>query len=105
MHHIYNIDMLRLSYLEIKRNTAPGVDNETWDSYGKDLEENLQNLSEALKGGTYKAKPVKRVYIPKADGKQRPLGVSALEDKIVQRVAVVVMNAIYETDFVSLNKG
>ena len=62
MHHIYNIDMLRLSYLEIKRNAAPGVDNETWDSYGKDLEENLQNLSEALKGGTYKAKPVHHIF-------------------------------------------
>ncbi len=85
MHHIYNIDMLRLSYLEIKRNAAPGVDKETWESYGKDLENNLQELSKKLRCGAYKAKPVRRVYIPKTDGKQRPLGVTALEDKIVQR--------------------
>ena len=85
MHHIYNIDMLRLSYLEIKRNAAPGVDKETWKSYGKDLEKNLYDLSDRLKSGAYKAKPVRRVYIPKTDGKLRPLGVTALEDKIVQR--------------------
>ena len=63
MHHIYNIDMLRWSYLEIKRNAAPGVDQETWMSYGKELEKNLQNLSERLKSGAYRAKPVRRVYI------------------------------------------
>jgi RNA-directed DNA polymerase len=105
MHHIYNVDMLRLSYLEIKRNAAPGVDQETWVSYGMDLEENLQNLSEKLKCGGYKAKPVRRVYIPKPDGKQRPLGVTALEDKIVQRAAVAVMNTIYEADFKGFSYG
>ena len=61
MHHIYNIDMLRLSYLEIKRNAAPGVDKETWESYGRDLENNLQDLSQKLKCGAYRAKPVRRV--------------------------------------------
>ena len=105
MHHIYNIDMLRLSYLEIKRNAAPGVDKETWESYGRDLENNLQDLSQKLKCGAYRAKPVRRVYIPKADGKQRPLGVTALEDKIVQRAAVAVMNTIYEADFVGFSYG
>ena len=105
MHHIYNIDMLRLSFLEIKRNAAPGVDKETWESYEKDLESNLQELSKRLKSGAYRAKPVRRVYIPKADGKQRPLGVTALEDKIVQRAAVAVMNAIYEVDFVGFSYG
>ena len=79
MHHIYNIDMLRMSYLEIKRNAAPGVDRETWESYGKDLEGNLKDLSERLKCGAYRAKAVRRVYIPKTDGKLRPLGVTALE--------------------------
>lgn len=105
MHHIYKIDMLRLSYLEIKRNAAPGVDQETWVTYGRDLENNLQDLSERLKCGAYKAKAVRRVYIPKADGKQRPLGVTALEDKIVQRAAVAVLNTIYENDFVGFSYG
>jgi RNA-directed DNA polymerase len=105
MHHIYNIDMLRVSYLEIKRNAAPGVDQETWTTYGRDLENNLQSLSEKLKRGAYKAKAVRRVFIPKADGKQRPLGVTALEDKIVQRAVVAVLNAIYETDFLDFSYG
>lgn len=105
MHHIYNIDMLRLSYLELKRKAAPGVDQETWESYGRDLERNLQDLSGRLKSGAYRAKPVRRVYIPKADGKQRPLGVTALEDKVVQRAAVAVMNTIYEADFKGFSYG
>lgn len=105
MHHIYNIDMLRLSYLEIKRNAAPGVDKITWEDYGEDLENNLIDLSKRLRRGAYKAKPVRRVYIPKADGKQRPLGVTALEDKIVQRAAVAVLNTIYEADFVGFSYG
>jgi RNA-directed DNA polymerase len=105
MHHIYKIDMLRLSYLEIKRDAAPGIDKETWESYGKDLEKNLQVLSEQLKSGAYKAKAVRRVYIPKADGKLRPLGVTALEDKIVQRATVAVLNTIYEADFLGFSYG
>jgi RNA-directed DNA polymerase len=105
MHHIYNADMLRVAYLEIKRNAAPGVDKETWESYGKNLEKNLQKLSKQLKSGAYKAKPVRRVYILKSDGKQRPLGVTALEDKIVQRAFVAVMNTIYEADFVGFSYG
>lgn len=105
MHHIYNTDMLRMSYLEIKRNAASGVDKETWLSYGKELEKNLYNLSERLKRGAYRAKPVRRVYIPKADGKLRPLGVTALEDKIVQRATVAVLNTIYEVDFKEFSYG
>ncbi len=105
MHHIYNIDMLELAYFEVERKAAPGVDGETWESYGRDLERNLKDLSERLKSGAYKAKPVRRVYIPKADGKQRPLGVTALEDKIVQRAAVAVLNTIYEVDFVGFSYG
>jgi len=105
MHHIYNIDMLRWSYLEIKRKAAPGVDNETWSSYGKDLETKLQDLSDRLKRGAYRAKPVRRVYIPKTDGKLRPLGVTALEDKIVQRATVAVLNTIYEVDFKEFSYG
>ena len=104
-HHICDIQMLWQAYLKINRDAAPGVDEETWESYGENLEENLRNLSERLKRGAYRAKPVKRVYIPKPDGRQRPLGITALEDKIVQRATVQVLNAIYETDFLGFSYG
>jgi len=105
MHHIYEVDALKAAYHGIKRNAAPGIDNETWVSYGNSLESNLKDLSERLKCGAYQAKPVKRVYIPKSDGRQRPLGITVLEDKIVQRAAVGVMNAIYEADFLGFSYG
>ena len=104
-HHISAPAALRTAYLFLKREAAPGVDGETWRHYGEALEDNLQNLSHRLKQGAYRAKPVRRVYIPKADGRLRPLGVTALEDKIVQRAAVEVMNAIYETDFLGFSYG
>jgi RNA-directed DNA polymerase len=104
-HHIYNLDTLRMAYFSLKKEAAPGVDGETWRHYGEELENNLQDLSERLKRGAYRAKPVRRVYIAKADGRQRPLGVTALEDKIVQRAAVEVMNGIYETDFLGFSHG
>jgi group II intron reverse transcriptase/maturase len=81
------------------------VDGETWRHYGEDLEENLHDLADRLKRGAYRAKPVKRSYIPKPDGRQRPLGVTVLEDKIVQRATVEVLNAIYETDFLGFSYG
>ena len=81
------------------------MDGETWRHYGEDLEINLQDLSHRLKQGAYRAMPVRRVYIPKTDGRLRPLGVTALEDKIVQRAAVEVLNAIYETDFLGFSYG
>src|SRR2546428_9572665 len=105
LHHIYNLETLRMAYFSLKKEAAPGVDGETWRHYGEQLEGNLQDLSERLKRGAYRAKPVRRVYIPKADGRQRPLGVPALEDKIVQRAAVEVLNAIYETDFLGFSYG
>src|ERR1700720_3789744 len=105
LHHVYNLETLRMAYFSLKKEAAPGVDGETWRHYGEKLEENLQELSERRKRGAYRAKPVRRVYIPKADGRQRPLGVTALEDKIVQRAAVEVMNAIYETDFLGFSYG
>src|ERR1700723_121423 len=105
LHHIYNLDTLRMAYFRLKKEAAPGVDGETWRHYGEQLEGNLQDLSERLKRGAYRAKPVRRVFIPKADGRQRPLGVTALEDKIVQRAAVEVLNAIYETDFLGFSYG
>ena len=104
-HHIYAPEALRAAYFCLKREAAPGVDGETWRHYGEDLETNLQDLSHRLKQGAYRAMPVRRVYIPKADGRLRPLGVTALEDKIVQRAAVEAMNAIYETDFLGFSYG
>jgi len=105
LHHIYNLETLRMAYFSLKKEAAPGVDGETWRQYGEQLEGNLQDLSERLKRGVYRAKPVRRVYIPKADGRQRPLGVTALEDKIVQRATVEVLNTIYETDFLGFSYG
>jgi len=105
LHHIYNLETLRSAYGSLKKEAAAGVDGETWRHYGESRENNLQELSERLKRGAYRAKPVRRVYIPKADGRQRPLGVTALEDKIVQRATVEVLNAICETDFLGFSYG
>jgi len=104
-HHVYNVDRLREAYLGLKAHVAPGVDHVTWQQYGRDLEANLQDLSRRLASGVYRAKPVKRAYIPKADGRQRPIGVPVLEDKIVQRATVQVLNAVYETDFLGFSYG
>ena len=105
LHHVYAVDHLRTAYLAIKRDAVPGVDGETWQQYGADLEAHLQDLSERLRRGVYRAKPVRRAYIPKADGRPRPLGVPALEDKIVQRAVVEALNAIYEADFRGFSYG
>jgi RNA-directed DNA polymerase len=105
LHHVYNIEALREAYLSLKRDVAPGVDGETWQHYGEQLEANLEDLSKRLRRGAYRAKPVRRVFIPKADGRQRPLGVTTLEDKLVQRALVMVLNCIYETDFLGFSYG
>jgi RNA-directed DNA polymerase len=105
LHHIYNPETLRKAYSSLKKEAAPGVDGETWRHYGETLEDNLQDLSHRLKRGAYRAKPVRRVYIDKNDGRKRPLGVPVLEDKIVQRATVEVLNAIYETDFLDFSYG
>ena len=104
-HHVYNIEHLRKAYFGLKRNAAPGVDGETWRHYGEELEGNLQDLADRLKRGAYRAKPVRRSFIPKPDGRQRPLGVTVLEDKIAQRATVEVLNAIYETNFLGFSYG
>src|SRR4030081_1687182 len=85
LHHIYNLETLRRAYFSLKKEAAAGVDGETWRHYGETLQDNLQDLSPRLKRGANRAKPVRRVYIPKADGRQRPLGGTAREDKIVRR--------------------
>ncbi len=105
MHHIYDLSMLREAYYGLKRDAAPGVDGETWRQYGENLESNLADLSARLRRGAYRAKPVRRVFITKDDGRQRPLGVTALEDKIVQRATVEVLNGIYEIDFRGFSYG
>ncbi|MCZ7665705.1 MAG: group II intron reverse transcriptase/maturase [Thermoleophilia bacterium] len=105
LHHVYDVERLRAAYFATRRDAAAGIDGETWRHYGGALEDNLRDLSARLKRGAYRAKPVRRAFIPKADGQQRPLGVPTLEDKIVQRAVVEVLNAIYETDFVGFSYG
>ncbi len=104
-HHVYDIESLREAYVGLKRDAAPGVDGETWRTYGEQLEGHLVDLSGRLQRGAYRAKPVRRVLIPKADGRQRPLGVTTLEDKLVQRALATVLNCIYETDFLGFSYG
>jgi len=104
-HHVYDISRLRRSFLRLKRDSAAGIDGKTWKEYGKNLEENLKNVSRRLRRGSYKARAVKRTYIPKSDGRQRPLGIPALEDKIVQKSMVEVLNAVYEVDFLGFSYG
>jgi len=104
-HHVYNVHRLREAYLTVRHDASAGVDGQTWQAYGQELESHLKDLSDRLAQGKYQAKPVRRAYIPKADGKERPIGVPALEDKIVQRATVQVLNAVYETDFLGFSYG
>jgi group II intron reverse transcriptase/maturase len=104
-HHVYNVDHLREAYYGLKRQAAPGVDGETWQHYGQDLEKHLQDLSERLQRGAYRATPVRRTYIAKADGRQRPLGIPALEDKIVQYVMAQIFSVIWEEEFLGFSYG
>ena len=95
----------RVAYWAISPKAAPGVDGQTWVAYGQDLETNLRDLHERLHSGRYRASPSRRAYIPKADGRQRPLGIATLEDKIAQRAVVEVLNAVYEVDFTGFSYG
>lgn len=104
-HHVYDVARLREAYFGLKRNAAPGVDGETWQQLGEDQEARLLDLSDRLRRGAYRAKPVRRVFIPKPDGRQRPIGVTTMEDKIVQRATVEVLNAVYEADFLGFSYG
>jgi RNA-directed DNA polymerase len=104
LHHV-DLARLRKAYWAIRPQAAPGVDGVTWAEYGQDLEENLLDLHARVQAGRYRAKPSRRVYIPKADGRQRPLGIASLEDKIVQRGVVEVLNAVYEVDFLGFSYG
>jgi Reverse transcriptase (RNA-dependent DNA polymerase) len=102
---LYDIDRLREAYDGLNRDATPGGDGQTGAAYGDNLEANLRDLSDRLKRGTYHASPVERVYIPKPEGRQRPIGIPTLEDKIVQRATVEVLNAIYEGDFLGFSYG
>jgi RNA-directed DNA polymerase len=104
LHHI-SIDCLRMAFFALRRDAASGVDGLTWPTYEADLDRNLTDLHERVHRGAYRALPSRRTYIPKADGKQRPLAVAALEDKIVQRATAAVLNAIYEEDFLGFSYG
>lgn len=104
-HHVYNVDHLEQAYHGLKKKAAPGVDGETWQHYGEDLAANLKDLSGRLARGAYRALPVRRKYIPKPDGSQRPLGIPALEDKIVQSVTAQILSVIWEEEFLGLSYG
>src|SRR6516164_5228053 len=104
LHHV-SVDRLREAYRAISPNAAPGVDGVTWRDYGLDLEANLRDLHARVQRGAYRARPARRVFIPKTDGRFRPLGVAGLEDKILQRAVVEVLNAIYEQDFRGFSYG
>jgi RNA-directed DNA polymerase len=104
LHHV-DVDRLRMAYFALRPKPAPGVDGVTWADYGLELEENLRDLHARVHRGAYRARPSRRVFIPKPDGRQRPLGIAALEDKILQRALVEVLNAIYETDFLGFSYG
>lgn len=104
LHHV-NIDRLRAAYWAIRPKAAPGVDGVTWAEYGEALEANLADLHTRVHTGGYRARPSRRAYIPKADGRQRPLGIACLEDKILQRAVVEVLNAVYEADFRGFSYG
>ncbi len=104
LHHV-TVELLEESFFELKRNAAPGVDGLTWEDYESDLGRNLEDLHSRVHRGAYRAQPGRRVFIPKPDGRQRPLSVAALEDKIVQRAAATVLNAIYEAEFFGFSYG
>lgn len=103
-HHL-NPEMLRTAFFALKREAAPGVDGMTWQGYEADLDRKIDDLWDRVHRGAYRAQPSRRRYIPKPDGRQRPLAVAALEDKIVQRATTALLNAIYEEEFLGFSYG
>src|SRR2546427_8777874 len=104
LHHL-TVELLRESFYSLKRKAAPGVDGVTWQEYEIGVEDRLVDLHGRVHGGAYRAKPSRRMYIEKADGRQRPLGVAALEDKLVQQAVATILNQIYEEDFLGFSYG
>ena len=105
LYHHLSLPMLRTAFFALKRDAAPGVDGLTWRAYEADLDRRIEDLHERVRRGAYRAQPSRRRSIPKPDGRQRPLAVAALEDKIVQRATVAVLEAIYETEFLGFSYG
>ena len=104
LHHI-TVDALRSAFFDLKKRAAAGVDGVTWVDYAADLDRNLTDLHAQVHRGAYRALPSRRRYIPKADGKQRPLGIAAIEDKIVQAAVVAILTPIYEAEFLGFSYG
>ena len=104
LHHV-DIDCLRWAFFSLKKRAAPGVDEVTWDQYAEQIEDNLVDLHARVHAGTYRALPSRRRYIPKADGRQRPLGIAAIEDKVVQAAVVAILTPIYEAEFLGFSYG
>jgi RNA-directed DNA polymerase len=104
LHHI-DVELLKSAYGLLKKAASAGVDGVSWEDYGEGLEDKLKDLHDRIHRGAYRAQPSRRVYIPKPDGRERPLGIAALEDKIVQRALVEVLNAIWEEDFLGFSYG
>jgi RNA-directed DNA polymerase len=104
LHHI-SVDVLRAAFLALARDAAPGVDGVTWAAYGEDIDDKLADLHRRVQSGAYRALPSRRRYIPKVDGKQRPLGIAAMEDKIVQAVVKAILTPIYEAEFLGFSYG
>jgi len=105
LHHVIDFDWMREAYIRTRKDGATGIDGVTAAEYEANLEANLRDLLERIKSGRYKAPPVRRTYIPKADGSQRPLGIPTFEDKVAQRAIAMVLEAIYEEDFLSCSYG
>src|SRR5215469_13889235 len=104
LHHV-SLERLVMACWDLSPKAAPGVDGATWEDYGQDLAGNLRDLHDRVHGGRYQARPSRRAYIPKADGRLRPLGIATVEDKVLQRAVVEVLNAIYEVDFLGFSYG
>ena len=104
LHHV-SVDVLRWAFFSLKKQASPGVDGLTWADYAADLDLNLADLHARVHSGAYRALPSRRRYIPKADGKQRPLGIAALEDKVVQAAVVAILTPIYEAEFLGFSYG
>jgi RNA-directed DNA polymerase len=104
LHHV-TIDCLRWAFLQLKKTAAPGVDDTTWEDYAEGLEVRLEDLYRRIHTGAYRAQPSRRKYIPKPDGRQRPLGIAALEDKLVQQAVVAILTPIYESEFLGFSYG
>lgn len=104
LHHV-TVDLLEQSYFGLKRSSAPGSDGVTWQAYGEDLEDKLTELHSRIHRGSYRARPARRIYIPKADGRERPINIQCVEDKIVQQAVASVLGAVFENDFMGFSYG